>query len=808
MAKEIKQKIVLEGEQQYRQALRDAQRNLKTLRSELKAETAELGANATAQQKNEARLKSLKQQIKEQEQIVKTYRAALEEVKEKYSDNADEIAKWEQKLNDARTSLANMHNELQKVNSGLDNTKASADMATVATKSVADALGDIANVGESVSSAIENVFKGMMSRITAMVGDMYALIVETAGKANGWVDTAEFWGTDAATIQQWEHAVKSQHGDFGTMANVMTRLALGGKDKEIAELLGLSSNGYTNMWDFGIAAMDRLEFLKGSDLNGYMTALEKIFGSKKAVDVMDLVNDWSDIKDSLGTFDAENGGYGLTGDEINYMSDVATQIDTIKEKWVALQDLFATKLATITADLMIYVNGGLDGLNEYMNADNDADRQAALAKIRENVEGFFRKVVQIIRDALNILSDVGKDLQQSDDPLTRMIGDILVNMTNALQWFIDNQEAVKGAFETIFGAWLIAKLAAVAGKLSSILLQIETIKAFKGLGGLGNAAGAGGGGAAAAGGGAAAKAAGSSWLTNLIGAGSSFAMSGGMSVLGPLMAMAGAGIAGAKMIAANLNDPELNKIYGDDNGEGNVIDTMSEASWAKAAEYYKLYKDPNATGSEAAMAAREALYAQLEAEGYEKAEQAVSLLENTFDNFMAETDPDGIVADVIARHPDFFGRVAEESVAASGLNLTPEQRAAAEAFWDIYRQKGDEFSDEEWDAYEGAFAGQEDLFDELEALIEQVVQAEDSDDWRNMENLPADWFMNSDQWNGGQLTGNDLTGFRDLPDAIAAAARTGTAAGVSGISVSLDGYTVGRLVAPYVSQQIARDLPF
>ena len=66
MANDIKQKIVLEGEKEYNRALSDAKRNLKTLRSELKAETAELGANATAQQKNKVKVKSLQKQIKEQ----------------------------------------------------------------------------------------------------------------------------------------------------------------------------------------------------------------------------------------------------------------------------------------------------------------------------------------------------------------------------------------------------------------------------------------------------------------------------------------------------------------------------------------------------------------------------------------------------------------------------------------------------------------------------------------------------------------------------------------------------------------------
>ena len=41
MADEIEQKIVLKGEKEYSAALKEANRNLKTLRSELKAETAE-----------------------------------------------------------------------------------------------------------------------------------------------------------------------------------------------------------------------------------------------------------------------------------------------------------------------------------------------------------------------------------------------------------------------------------------------------------------------------------------------------------------------------------------------------------------------------------------------------------------------------------------------------------------------------------------------------------------------------------------------------------------------------------------------
>ena len=72
----IASKLQLDGEQQYKKALNDAYRSLKVLRSELKAETAEMGRNATAQDKARAKMASLQKQIAQQEKIVKTLEKA------------------------------------------------------------------------------------------------------------------------------------------------------------------------------------------------------------------------------------------------------------------------------------------------------------------------------------------------------------------------------------------------------------------------------------------------------------------------------------------------------------------------------------------------------------------------------------------------------------------------------------------------------------------------------------------------------------------------------------------------------------
>ena len=188
MAKEIKQKIVLEGEKEYSAAIKEAHRNLKTLQSQLKAETAELGANATAQDKMTVKLRNLQKQIAEQEKLVKTYEKALEEVREKYGDNEDALASWEIKLNNARAALADMRNGLEDVGDGFRTIETDAGTAVVATKSVADSIGQLGSIGSTVADTIEGIFTGMVDTIRTALAEVWGLISETAAKANNWRD--------------------------------------------------------------------------------------------------------------------------------------------------------------------------------------------------------------------------------------------------------------------------------------------------------------------------------------------------------------------------------------------------------------------------------------------------------------------------------------------------------------------------------------------------------------------------------------------------------------------------------------------
>lgn len=509
MAKEIKQKIVLEGEREYNNAIKDAQRNLRTLRSELKAETAEMGKNATEQDKAAAKAKSLKEQIKEQETIVRTLRDALEEVKEKYGDNADEVARWEQRLNNARATLGNMRSDLEGVGGGFRNISTDAAAATVATKSVADTLESLGNVGSSISGAIENIFTKMIDTVTGAVGQLWDLISQTAAKANNWTDIASYWGTDAQTIQQYASSVSAAAGSFEDLNGIVSKIVMGGKGKEITELLGISSVNYKTDWDYAMAVMERMSQLtaQGKDMT---PIYEQIFGEKKSQKVMWMVNNWQHIKEMLPEFSSE--GFGMSDEGLETMNQLWLKINEVEEKWDGLKRKVAEGFGKVALDLLVNVEGTLEGFADYLNADSEEERQAALDKIRKNIEEFFTKLAGIVTDAIKILNDVGTELQNSDDPVTRAIGDILVGLTDALQWMIDNQEAVKAAFEAIFGVWLIGKLMAVAGKLASIMASIKVLQGFGLFGGAATSASALANGATGAGASAAGSAAGGAGL--------------------------------------------------------------------------------------------------------------------------------------------------------------------------------------------------------------------------------------------------------------------------------------------------------
>ena len=824
--KTIKQRIELTGEKQYAAAVKDAGRQLKVLQSQLKAESAELGKNATEQQKNEVKAKSLTKQITEQEKIVETLQQALEQAKKEYGDNAEVVSKWEIKLNSARATLGGMRGDLENLSSGFapagDGFKKVAEEAgngATATRSFAEALGSIADAGGVTSDKIQGIFTGMVSTVKDAIASVWEDTVELAGRANEWADLAGFWNTSAANIQKWYHSVSASHNDFATLNSAVTRIVMADQQK-ITENAKVSAEGYADQWEYAMAVMDSLA---GMDYEDKLSALGEIFGEKRATGVLDLLNDWETIRENLDRFDVENGGVGMTEEQMSTMAELAEEVDKIKTTWFAFKDSFTAKtVGELSLNLTGNVQGALDALIGFMDAETEEEREKALDEFTKNITEFFEKLGEAITKAAEALGAAGEEMQGSENGIVRALGDLLVALRDAMNWFADegNIDLVIKGFEALAAFWLAGRGLQMGMKIAELVKNIAVIKAFNMGGGAGGAA-AGGGSTAAAAGGGTATAGGGGWFGKLLsstgakiaGGGAAF----GLTLFGDLLREAASG---------------RGEVVEDQNGQ--LRDAETGQALSTGAQVYELSEDAQEKAREnerrRAQQKMDLLDQFVEyVEGEKSSEKLEALLEqeggeallDRYNKYRAENGLGSLGWDQI---PEEFRQMLEEerlqaeheSIDTVDESLDAkygkeEIEGAIQDWWDAWKEndltpteEGAAEEDREWGLM------QEMLGDSFGDLWDRIVQGlDETEDQHALEDIPAGWYkdildsLDFGEQNGG-VTSEDISGLRGLPALIEAAAQNGTASGVSGIQVTLDGYRVGQLVAPYVSTTLGR----
>ena len=110
--REIRTTLALDGENEYKKALSEAQRGLRVLGSELKLASAEFETNGDKQAFLTAKSQTLRSEIAQQEEIVKSLEGAVKDAGEKYGETAKATDDYQIKLNSAKAPLEKMRREL------------------------------------------------------------------------------------------------------------------------------------------------------------------------------------------------------------------------------------------------------------------------------------------------------------------------------------------------------------------------------------------------------------------------------------------------------------------------------------------------------------------------------------------------------------------------------------------------------------------------------------------------------------------------------------------------------------------------
>ena len=754
----IKSKLQLEGEQQYKQALNDAYRSLRVLRSELKAETAELGRNATAQDKARAKSQSLQKQIAEQEKIVRTLEQALKDSKVEYAENQEVQDKWEEKLNKAREALANMKNQmgdaqdaLRGLGDSMRDAGAGSQEAAQAVVSLNDCLSSIGDVVKGVGNSLSGIFSASVDTMRDMVSEMYSLMSEAWAAAGEWNQIQSMWGGNLEDIEKVFLGAQLQGVDAGQITGgiqkMITNVHNGNKETLAAlKAMGISEGDFDSHWDFYMGVMQELASRHGSDRDKLTTA---IFGEKSGAGQRDVVGNWNDMMDKYGT-DVEGTGLKLYEDELQQLDEVSHKIVEIQGMWNILKLNLGAKLSDIlnidqlsedTLDI-------LRDLGALLNADKDA-KVDIVASLDANITKLIEDISATMENLGGWLQELGGDLKSSDNPIVAFIGKLIDNTGKLLDWLGENGDKIAAALDIILPAIIANKATeAVTGKsiggwmdtLITTTLSIANMKL------LGSALG----GAAKTG--IAAQATGTAL-------GSSIA-----SLLTSKAFLIGSGIGAGLAMLFKMDTSDDDSVTDANGNPTEVTKDLVERGILDPETYEVMGPQDLITG------------------------ERIPISE--------------------------YNRIQEEKDAAGRLNVTEEQRAAAEAFYDVWRNwssvtnptdEMEEQFDSSWADLEKAFEGQDDLLDRLNGLLDTLPEM-DPTGWMNNEDLPAGWFADvsgalnrlsqSDEYRGANE--------RSLPGLIESACERGTAKKPVQVTVTLD----GNVIMDYVDRGLADSYHF
>lgn len=109
--------LAAEGEKEFRKAISNINQQMKTMKSELKATTAEFNANGKESEALKAKQKGLAEQIVLQKEKIAKLREATQKATEAYGENSNKTLNWKNSMYQAQSQLVKLEQELKNVNS-------------------------------------------------------------------------------------------------------------------------------------------------------------------------------------------------------------------------------------------------------------------------------------------------------------------------------------------------------------------------------------------------------------------------------------------------------------------------------------------------------------------------------------------------------------------------------------------------------------------------------------------------------------------------------------------------------------------
>ena len=807
MAREIKTSLIVDGEQAFKRSINEANTSMKNLGTQLTLAQAQFKKDGDAMKLMETRSKALKGEIDQQEKIVEALEKAVQDSAKAYGENSEKTEKWQAELNRAKAKLTNLQSELTLNEQGLDRNGKAFDESS---QHAADYQATLQSIGKNVSfETITSGIHGITGVIEGAIKKVFSFakaIRETFADAGEWADTlmtdATKYGMDVETLQAWQNAADFIDTDVSTIITARDKLGKkmkgGWKDGDIDmwQMLGIDLKDAETgkwrdkmdvMWEVGETLMSMAK-IDGDDVRADQYAME-VFG-KSWRDLLPLFTagreEWEKTVASQQVVSEER---------VKALGELDDANQALENSWDVTKYSFLAELAPVVTDVTNAVTEMLKAFNEWM--DTDEGKQAM-----EDLSGAIQELFSGLKDV---------SFKDAIDAVKTAIDGI----KDALVWLADHKDDVYNALKVIAGGFALLKVS------DTVLKFLQLKNGLSGLTGGGSGTGTGGssGGASSAATGAAAGA-GGGWLVGI------------SNMITGAAAQAGSFITANSGVLGAAGDMFLNQTNagralrdGTDVLEGVTQDINEKAEEIRHnAETFEddwndVYENnPVIKWFRNLFGGGEPAY-----QGEEKDWRPSYMQDQTP---MTPTD-----LEPLDQRPSYMRGIspaqAEEIV--EDIDLEPvytlaQKLEAVQDWWDAYRnaESGADSYEEENRAFEWM---QEVLGDQFGDFWDTFLEQSDITDLTKLEDLPEQFTesitgnaellsdavaelktnVESGKTVADKVAGMDIKKFNGLPADMLQSVQRGAANGVSGIKVYMDGATVGRLVAPYVSSYIAQN---
>lgn len=494
MAADIGPKIGIDGEKEFRDALKSMGQQLKTLGTEMKAVTSAFDVDNDSQKKLASQSDILSRQLEVQQQRITEIQKALNYARQNYAENSNEVQRWQQSLNNATADLNNTKKQLNDLEHGVDDVGDAMDDAGEKTLSLGDILK--ANL---LSDAIMAGIKAVASGIKSLVSGA----VESYGEYEQLVGGVEtLFGTSAQKVQDYASSAYKTAGlsaneymETVTSFSASLLQSMGNDTEAAAEKANLAitdmsdnankmgtdmssiQNAYQGFAKQNYTMLDNLKLGYG----GTKEEMERLIADANALNAAQgnytnySIESYADIVDAIHTVQTEMGITGTTAKEAS--TTIEGSINAMKSAYAnfvtglgdqnadigALTEQLIESAGTVAENVLPVIENVVESIVKAVQEQGPEMISKFVAYATEKLPDVLKLGLQLV---LSLVKGLAQNLPQLVQGTLKMVDTIVKAFVDSLPDIIEvGRDIVRGVWEGIaaIGSWLYDKVSGFFG---------------------------------------------------------------------------------------------------------------------------------------------------------------------------------------------------------------------------------------------------------------------------------------------------------------------------------------------------------